>query len=108
MALPYADLLIAADTDVVVQALLAALGPPAKPSLYAKALRYRSPGTIGVSASRERSAAVRDRTAVLTHLPISWTSWWDSATRLTILAPTAAALRWRARHVRRCGAGAQR
>ena len=81
MALPYADLLIAADTDVVVQALLAALGPRrAKPVPVREAAPVSVPqGPLALAhLASALKAAVGDRPVSLTHLPISWTgSWWD-------------------------------
>jgi thiamine pyrophosphate-dependent acetolactate synthase large subunit-like protein len=81
MALPYADLLIAADTDVVVQALLAALGPRrAKPVPVREAAPMSVPqGPLALAhLATALKAAVGDRPVSLTHLPISWTgSWWD-------------------------------
>jgi len=83
MALPYADIHIAADTDVVVRGLIEALpargaraslpAHPAPPTFNAQdegriTLRHL------VLALRE---AVGERATALTHLPISWGGdWW--------------------------------
>jgi thiamine pyrophosphate-dependent acetolactate synthase large subunit-like protein len=80
MALPYADLLIAADTDAVVQALLAALGPRrAKPVPVPEAKSQQAPS--GPLALAHLATVLRDtigeRPVSLTHLPISWSgNWW--------------------------------
>jgi thiamine pyrophosphate-dependent acetolactate synthase large subunit-like protein len=82
MALPYADLLLAADTDVVVQALIGALGPRrAKPVPVREPTAAPSPPTGPLALAHLALAlkeTVGERPVSLTHLPISWTgSWWD-------------------------------
>jgi thiamine pyrophosphate-dependent acetolactate synthase large subunit-like protein len=82
MALPYADMLIAADTDIAVQALLAALGSrrakpvPVRP---AAAAQQQSGGALALAhLATELKQTVGDRPVSLTHLPISWSGgWWD-------------------------------
>ncbi len=81
MALPYADLMIAADTDAVVAALVTALGPKrAKPfPVRAPAPASHPTGPLALEhLARALKDAVGDRPVSLTHLPISWSgSWWD-------------------------------
>jgi thiamine pyrophosphate-dependent acetolactate synthase large subunit-like protein len=81
MALPYADLLIAADTDAVVQALLAMLGPR-RPKPTPLRERSSTPAPAGPLALAHLASALKhavgDRPVSLTHLPISWSGgWWD-------------------------------
>jgi thiamine pyrophosphate-dependent acetolactate synthase large subunit-like protein len=80
-ALPYADLLIAADPDVVVQSLLTALGPKrAKPvPVRETAKQAETAGPLAlVHLATELRKTVGDRAVSLAHLPISWSgSWWD-------------------------------
>jgi thiamine pyrophosphate-dependent acetolactate synthase large subunit-like protein len=86
-ALPPVDLFLAADPDVVVPALLAALAPgtaggSAKPR-YAPAFSPVAPKQLGDDAlTNEHIAyalrqALGERPATLTHLPLSWDAeWW--------------------------------
>jgi thiamine pyrophosphate-dependent acetolactate synthase large subunit-like protein len=84
MALPYADILIAADTDAVVRGLLDAIGnkaKPSKPHLVAPATAKPAAPEGGPLAmhhlATELRKAVGDRKTSLTHLPISWNGeWW--------------------------------
>ena len=83
MALPYADMLIAADVDVVVRDLLEIIGKNSKPkAVPAPAAKPAAPyETTGPLTSRhlalELKNAVGDRKTSLTHLPISWNGeWW--------------------------------
>jgi thiamine pyrophosphate-dependent acetolactate synthase large subunit-like protein len=82
MALPYADLLLAADTDVVVQALIGALGPRRAKPVPVREPAAATPPPAGPLALAHLALALKDavgeRPVSLTHLPISWTgSWWD-------------------------------
>jgi thiamine pyrophosphate-dependent acetolactate synthase large subunit-like protein len=82
MALPYADMLIAADTDIAVQALIAALGSRrAKPVpvRQAAATQQQSGGALALAhLATELKQTVGARPVSLTHLPISWSGgWWD-------------------------------
>jgi len=81
MALPYADLMIAADTDAVVQALLGAIGPKrAKPFPVREPAPASQPGgsLALVHLAGALRKAVGDRPVSLVHLPISWSGgWWD-------------------------------
>jgi thiamine pyrophosphate-dependent acetolactate synthase large subunit-like protein len=81
-ALPPVDLFLAADPDVVVPALLAAIGADAKPK-YTPAHRPVETKQLADDAlTNEHLAyalrqAVGERTICLTHLPLSWdASWW--------------------------------
>lgn len=83
MALPYADVLIAAETDNVVKAWLDALGARkrAKPALVPPAPPKFNPKDEGRITMRHLALALRAaigaRAASLTHLPISWSGdWW--------------------------------
>ena len=84
MALPYADVLIAAEIDVVVRGLLDAIGSKAKagkPQLVATPAAEAAAPDDGPLAMRhlatELRKAVGDRKTSLTHLPISWNGeWW--------------------------------
>ena len=84
MALPYADLLIGADVDVVVRSLLEIVGKDAKAKPAAAAKAVQPPADYSMSGpltSRhlgiELKKAVGDRKTSLTHLPISWNGeWW--------------------------------
>jgi thiamine pyrophosphate-dependent acetolactate synthase large subunit-like protein len=83
MALPCADVLIAADVDTVVRGLLDTIGARAKP---AKPALVRAPAPVAASdggplamrqLAGELKKAVGDRPTSLTHLPISWDgAWW--------------------------------
>jgi thiamine pyrophosphate-dependent acetolactate synthase large subunit-like protein len=80
MALPYADLLIAADTDAVVQALLAALGSRRAKPVPVREAKSEAPPS-GPLALAHLATVLRDtvgeRPVSLTHLPISWSgNWW--------------------------------
>src|SRR5262245_11522550 len=76
-ALPPVDLFLAADPDVVVPALLAAIGADAKPK-YTPAYRPVEPKQLADDAlTNEHLAyalrqAVGERSICLTHLPLSW------------------------------------
>ena len=84
MALPYADVLIAADIDVVVKGLLdivsksgkhkpAPAATPAKPATEYSMTGPLTSRHLGI----ELKKAVGDRKTSLTHLPISWNGeWW--------------------------------
>ena len=81
MALPYVDLLIAADPDVVVQALLAALGPAprqagpgARGSSDDASPADRSPSRISRCALKARSATDRSRSRICRFRGTA--SWW--------------------------------
>jgi thiamine pyrophosphate-dependent acetolactate synthase large subunit-like protein len=83
MALPYADLMIAADADVVVRGLLELIGKSAKPKSAPapKAAPAAAADDKGPLALRhlvtELKKAVGDRKTSLTHCPISWNGdWW--------------------------------
>jgi thiamine pyrophosphate-dependent acetolactate synthase large subunit-like protein len=83
MMLPYADMLIAADVDVVVKGLLDVIGRDKKAkTMPAPAPKTPAPyETTGALTSRhlalELKKAVGDRKTSLTHLPISWNGeWW--------------------------------
>jgi thiamine pyrophosphate-dependent acetolactate synthase large subunit-like protein len=83
MALPYADVLIAADNDAVVQGLLELVRDKAKPAKPHLVTPAPSPAAndAGPLAMRhlgtELRKAVGNRKTSLTHLPISWNGdWW--------------------------------
>ena len=84
MALPYADMLIAADVDVVVKGLLDIVSKSGKrkPAPAAAPAKLASDyTTTGPLTSRhlgiELKKAVGERKTSLTHLPISWNGeWW--------------------------------
>jgi thiamine pyrophosphate-dependent acetolactate synthase large subunit-like protein len=80
--LPPVDLFLAADPDVVVRALLDALGAKATPR-YVPAYKPVEPKQLADDAlTNEHLAyalrqAVGDRTTCITHLPLSWDAeWW--------------------------------
>jgi len=80
-ALPPVDLFLSADPDVVVPALLEALGASAKPR-YVPSYKPAEPKQLGEELTNEHLAyalrhAVGDREVCLTHLPLSWDAdWW--------------------------------
>ena len=84
MALPYADIMIAADNDSVVRGLLEVLGgkkKAEKPHLVATPAAKPAAPEGGPLAMRhlatELRKAVGDRKTSVTHLPISWNGeWW--------------------------------
>lgn len=84
MALPYADMLIAADVDVVVRGLLATIGDRKRAKSAAAATPAAAPAPANnsgplamVHLATELKKAVGDRETSLTHLPISWNgAWW--------------------------------
>jgi thiamine pyrophosphate-dependent acetolactate synthase large subunit-like protein len=84
MALPHADILIAAEIDPVVRGLLDAIGArgkPVKPYAVASAPATPVAANDGPLQMRhlatELRKAVGDRKTSLTHLPISWNGeWW--------------------------------
>jgi thiamine pyrophosphate-dependent acetolactate synthase large subunit-like protein len=84
MALPYADVLIAADIDVVVRGLLDAIGSKGKrgkPALVPASAPKFNAGESGPLQMRHLALALReavgDQPTSLTHLPISWSGdWW--------------------------------
>jgi thiamine pyrophosphate-dependent acetolactate synthase large subunit-like protein len=83
MALPCADILIAADVDEVVRGLLDAVGSrakPAKPTLVppAQAEQANDGGPLAMRhLVLELKKAVGGRATSLTHTPISWNgAWW--------------------------------
>ena len=82
-ALPPVDLMLAAEPDAVVEALLGALGTakPRKPALVqtpAADAKKRADGPLATQhLALALKAAVGDRPTSLTHLPISWDGqWW--------------------------------
>jgi thiamine pyrophosphate-dependent acetolactate synthase large subunit-like protein len=80
MALPYADLLIAAETDAVVQALLAALGPRRAKPVPVHETKSEPPASGPLTLAHLATVlrdTVGERPVSLTHLPISWSgNWW--------------------------------
>jgi thiamine pyrophosphate-dependent acetolactate synthase large subunit-like protein len=84
MALPHADILIAADIDPVIRGLVDAIGTrakPANPHLVPPADAKPATSDEGPLQMRhlatELRKAVGDRKTSLTHLPISWNGeWW--------------------------------
>ena len=83
MALPYADMLIAADVDVVVKGLLDIVSKSGKrkPAPAAAPAKLASDyTTTGPLTSRhlgiELKKAVGERKTSLTHLPITWNGEW--------------------------------
>ncbi len=83
MALPYADMLIGADVDVVVNDLLDIIGRDRKPkAVSAPAAKtpapYEATGPLTVRhLALELKKAIGDRAISLTNLPLSWNNeWW--------------------------------